>query len=219
MKYNRVDNCVMAGDLGVGEDVIVRTLMGEEVYRGAVIASNPAGVSVQESGGSSAKFFNSDLHVFTVNEPPQLEVFVGKLDSMTPDQRVAYKLGKMMSESKSGAEEKEEKEESDEDEGEGDEKDKKARKKPDTKKDNGDDVDMAQDKEVKIDKLPEEIKNAIIDVDELEGERLNGVIGDIGDASMKALRRAGVAEDGIYDIVSKIQKAIISIVSPGKGKK
>lgn len=199
MKNNRIDGCVRSGDLGVGEDVVVLTKMGTEVFSGTVIASTPFGVSIKNE--SESKFFQEEFYVFSVDEPEESKPVVRSLDDMTPDERVAYKRAKL-----SEADDADKKDDTEE----------KPKAKPvdktDDKKQKDDGKEIGKDTDIETDKLPDDIKNAIINIDEIDGERLIGVLGDIGDASIKALKRAGISEDGLYEIVDKIQAAVKKVI-------
>ena len=95
MYERRLDNVVPVGNIGVGETVHIKTLMGAPVCHGEVVSSNPFGVVVKEGEGGASSFYDSKLYLFSVLEPDIPVVAVGDLSGMTPDERVAHKLKPM----------------------------------------------------------------------------------------------------------------------------
>lgn len=213
MHERRLDNTVAAGDIGIGETVHVKTLMGDEIVCGEVVAANPFGMTVREGEDGSSSFFASELHLFSVQEPDAPVVVANDLSGLSPDERVAFKL-KQMAEAEADAEDDEE-----DLEGDDDEKEVKEQPKKEKPKDKKDDKEPQDGESVDVDKLPDDIKDAIISADELGGERLNSVMSDVSDAALKALKRVGVKEEEIYALVAEIQKKISDVLAPNKEKK
>lgn len=205
----RLDKAIDPGSIGVGETVDIHNRMGVPVATGDVIATTPFGLVLKEG------FFNRDLYLFvpvSIGEPES------KVDGMLldgPDARVAAKLavtGEM-----APVYEADKFADSDDDEPENGSKD--------DKEDGGDEKepkdDMSVDKEplakpessVDVDKLPEDIKKAVVSTTQMNAEELNGVLADIGDSAVKALKRVNVKDTEIYGVANKIQNAIYRILT------
>lgn len=106
VEKNRVDNTVYFGNIGIGEKVHVKTLMGNHICVGDVVLSSPFGVMIKENTSGNEAFFSGDLYLFSVEEAEPPTVVVNDLSGMSPDERVAFKLKKMVeSESDNGGEE------------------------------------------------------------------------------------------------------------------
>lgn len=186
---NRVDNTVYFGNIGIGEKVHVKTLMGNHVCVGDVVLSSPFGVMIKENASGNEAFFSGDLYLFSVEEAEPPTVVVNDLSGMSPDERVAFKLKKMV--------------ESDSEDG---------KEKKDKESDNGGEEDGKLD----IDKLPDAIKKSITTVGALSGDKLNSVLSDIGEAALRALKRVGVREDELFGFVSQIQKSVAKVLESEK---
>ena len=221
---SRLDNTIDAGLIGIGETVEVRNKMGVHVAVGEVVAVTPMGLSIRENG-----FFDRDLYLFSVLEPEQLEV-VGYSLLSSPDDRVAKRLTELGEEVPINEADKMDNyvnkdngnkdDEDDEDEEEDD--DKKDKEKG--KKSNGDMEPLAKpESSVDVDSLPEDIKKSIISIVQMNEDQLNGVLSEIGDATVKALKRVNIKEPEIYSVVGKIQdsaeKILTSPIKRSIGKK
>lgn len=219
---DRLDNTVEAGRIGIGETVHVRTRMGEHVITGEVTTTSPWGLSVKEDS-RAVNFYSDDFYLFSPKEPVLPTRAGNLLTDMTPDERVSQKLKIMEVEQggKTGAtsiddpdDHERDNEKSKEKEEKKDKKDKKTKKveKDTDKKPDGSVVDPND--------LPDDIKNSIISTEEVSPEQLNSVLGDIGDAAMKALKRVNVNETEVHGVVQEIQNAVHNIlVKEGKAKK
>lgn len=223
---SRLDNTIDAGLIGIGETVEVRNKMGVHVAVGEVVAVTPMGLSIRENG-----FFDRDLYLFSVLEPEQLEV-VGYSLLSSPDDRVAKRLAELGEEvpineadkmdnyvnKDNGNKDNGNKDDEDEEEDD----DKKDKEKG--KKSNGDMEPLAKpESSVDVDSLPEDIKKSIISIVQMNEDQLNGVLSEIGDATVKALKRVNIKEPEIYSVVGKIQdsaeKILTSPIKRSIGKK
>lgn len=63
--------------------------------------------------------------------------------------------------------------------------------------------------------LPDDIKKAVVATGQMDEDQMNGVLADIGDAAVKALKRANVKDVEIYKVVVKIQESIQGILTKG----
>jgi len=220
---SRLDNTIDAGLIGIGETVEVRNKMGVHVAVGEVVAVTPMGLSIRENG-----FFDRDLYLFSVLEPEQLEV-VGYSLLSSPDDRVAKRLTELGEEVPINEADKMDNyvnkdngnkdDDEDEEEEDDDEKDKEK-----GKKSNGDREPLAKpESSVDVDSLPEDIKKSIISIVQMNEDQLNGVLSEIGDATVKALKRVNIKEPEIYSVVGKIQdsaeKILTSPIKRSIGKK
>lgn len=210
----RLDNTVDAGTIGVGERVEIRTRMGNQHAVGEVIANTPMGIALE-----NGQFYNRDMYLFVPLEESPPVVLSGQLLD-TPDDRVAAKLTAMggnayVSEADKlgdddtatpgGGDKDDTGDESDGD----DDKDEPPEKKPEPEK-----LPLAKpDSSVDVDSLPEDIKKAVISTTQMDADELNGVLSEIGDATMKALRRANIRDTDVYGVVSKIQNAVHRILT------
>ena len=209
MYESRLDGAVPARLIGVGEDVIVKTKMGNDVFAGEVVAQGIFGLTIKESSGSNVKSFSDDLYIFSVKNPGENVYYANKLDELSVDERVRLKL-------RSEAIVSDDKKNDEPDDGDGGEKesdkdDKKnvSAKKGDSKKEKPKDDESNEDgKEVDVEKLPDDVKDAVTKDERMSGDKVDNVVGETGDAILKALRRADFDEEQVYDIVSGLQKKI-----------
>jgi hypothetical protein len=218
---SRLDNTIDAGLIGIGETVDVRNKMGVHVAVGEVVAVTPMGLSIRENG-----FFDRDLYLFSVLEPEQLEV-VGYSLLSSPDDRVAKRLAELGEEVPINEADKMDnyvnKDNGNKDD-EDDEDDEKDNNKEKRKKSNDDMEPLAKpESSVDVDSLPEDIKKSIISIVQMNEDQLNGVLSEIGDATVKALKRVNIKEPEIYSVVGKIQdsaeKILTSPIKRSIGKK
>jgi len=217
---DRLANTVLSGDIGINEMVEVRTKMGSLVSQGEVVSSTPWGIVVKE--GTSQNFYTDRLYLFSVVEPELQEIASDLLTDISLDSRVETRLAQMEAGdmqpggkgSAAGATV------SDDDDDDDDEKDKE--KKDKEKKDGDDEEEPDDDSEVAAakpgsaidpDKLPEDIKKSILSAKQMDEEQLNGVLGEISDAAMKALKRTGVKETEIFGLVNKIQHSAYRVLT------
>ena len=203
----RLDNTVDAGTIGIGERVDIRTKMGNHVATGDVIANNPFGIFLKEHG-----FFDRDLYLFApLEENPVLRPSNMLISS--PDDRVAERLRRAGEDVPIYEADKLD--------------DKVDGKKGDEKKDSDDSTDMLDKKDsdddnvpiantdssVDVDNLPDDIKKSIINTTQMNDDQLNSVMSEIGDSTVKSLKRAGVKDTEIYGIASRVQNAIYKILT------
>lgn len=211
---SRLDNAVDPGSIGVGERVDVRTRMGNTVSTGEVIATTPFGIVLRESG-----FFSSQFFLFApIVEEPKREIENAIYDS--PDDRVAVKFASMGETAPVFEADRL------------DDKGSKDSKKADTAASDDDEADDSDDDEdgevdipaaskplaapkssIDVNKLPEDIRKSIISTTQMDGEQLNSVLSEIGDATVKALKRVSVKDTEVYGVVSKVQNAIHRILT------
>ncbi|MEJ2293649.1 MAG: hypothetical protein P8Y23_02665 [Candidatus Lokiarchaeota archaeon] len=222
---SRLDNTIDAGLIGIGETVDVKNKMGVHVAVGEVVAVTPMGLSIRENG-----FFDRDLYLFSVLEPEQLEV-VGYSLLSSPDDRVAKRLAELGEEVPINEADKmdnyinKDNGNKDDEDDEDDEKDNNKEKDKEKRKKSNDDMEPLAKPEssVDVDSLPEDIKKSIISIVQMNEDQLNGVLSEIGDATVKALKRVNIKEPEIYSVVGKIQdsteKILTSPIKRSIGKK
>jgi hypothetical protein len=222
---SRLDNTIDAGLIGIGETVDVRNKMGVHVAVGEVVAVTPMGLSIRENG-----FFDRDLYLFSVLEPEQLEV-VGYSLLSSPDDRVAKRLAEIGEEVPINEADKmdnyvnKDNGNKDDEDDEDDEKNNNKEKDKEKRKKSNDDMEPLAKPEssVDVDSLPEDIKKSIISIVQMNEDQLNGVLSEIGDATVKALKRVNIKEPEIYSVVGKIQdsaeKILTSPIKRSIGKK
>lgn len=208
----RLDGAVDAGAIGIHEKVDIRTKMGVPVATGEVIGNNPFGIILREHG-----FFDRDLYLFVpLTDRPGIRPM--NIVNSSPDERVmeglrrrgesvpiyeAEKLDDKDSEVEDGDEKGDDKNSLDDkvDKGE------KKRKAPDAE------PIAKPDSSVDIDGLPDDIKKAVISTTQMTEDQLNGVLGEIGDITVKSLKRANVKDTEVYGVASKVQHAIYRILT------
>jgi hypothetical protein len=222
---SRLDNTIDAGLIGIGETVDVKNKMGVHVAVGEVVAVTPMGLSIRENG-----FFDRDLYLFSVLEPEQLEV-VGYSLLNSPDDRVAKRLAELGEEVPINEADKmdnyinKDNGNKDDEDDEDDEKDNNKEKDKEKRKKSNDDMEPLAKPEssVDVDSLPEDIRKSIISIVQMNEDQLNGVLSEIGDATVKALKRVNIKEPEIYSVVGKIQdsaeKILTSPIKRSIGKK
>lgn len=207
---SRLDNTIDAGSIGIGETIEVRNRMGKHVAYGEVVAATPLGLSLKEGG-----FYDRDLYLFAVLEPEPIEIIANQLLS-SPDERVVKRLSELGEEIPMVEADKLDnntnKDDDDEDDDDDDDiKDKKVDKKS---KDDEEKEPLAKpESSVDIDSLPDDIKKSIISTVQMNEDQLNGVLSEIGDAIVKALKRINIKELEIYGVVGSIQDAAEKILT------
>lgn len=196
----RLDGAVDFGAIGIGEMIDVVTLMGSPVATGEVVATSPFGLSL-----NNGAFYRGDLHLFVpLVETPTIVAADAILSG--PDDRVASKL-KSLGEAVPMFE-AEKLDNRDEDEKEDDESENPVEKIP-----------LANpDSSVDVDKLPGEIRKAVVATTQMDSEQLNSVMSEIGDSVVKALKRVNVKDTEVYVAAARIQRAIYRILA-GKSLK
>lgn len=228
---SRLDNTVDSGNLGIGEKVEVRTLMGGYVTIGEVKGATPFGVIIREDNRAIDTFYPSNVHLFVVVEQEVEVKAANMLTDMSPDARVKDKLrsmGEAGNEQVGGGA-------SAEPVDKGDDKDKGGDNKKDDKKGDEPEEEAPEDDHVAspessidVEELPGDIQKAIISSEKMDEGELNSVLGEISDAAMKGLKRASIKETEIFGLVQKIQASVYRILtgkplppkpSPKKAKK
>ena len=213
----RIDGAVDSLALGVGERVRVTTRLGTDVCAGDVLETSQFGVRVRS--GDVQQFFAADMHLFVVEEPPEPpEVAVGQLGDASLDDRVRAKLAELGEAeavdpgdedpvNRDGAKRDVAKEapKPEEDPGEPKKKDKGRAplKRPVAEPESA--VDPS--------KLPKDIQDAIEVDEEMDADQLETVMGLIGDAALKALKRAEVPETRLYGLVQELQAATYTVLT------
>lgn len=169
-----------------GQYITVCTKLGKVISECKVVNVNNYGV-ITDKG-----FFSKSLHVFSlkkIDEKNENECIIDE----HPDSRVARKLS-MQNENNS--------------------------KDNNDNNQSRDDVDnpaIAKPKtSIDIKQLPDDIKKSIMSTMQLNAQQLDGVLYDIGDAVIKALRRENVKDGAIHDAVSQIQDAVYEILTSKK---
>ena len=219
---DRLENAVDPGNIGIGETVEIKTKMGQSVAIGEVSASTPFGLSLKEGG-----FYQRDMHIFVPveEELPDLEAVNAILSS--PDDRVVarfkdvgqsapmFEMDKIddvddRDGNENGSWKKSKDDKDSNDDGLNREKDDKSKK---------DDAVVDTDSSIDIGDLPDDIQKAITSPDNIGDEELNSIMGDIGDSVVKSLKRVNIDETKLYDLASKIQKAVKRILTTSSSEK
>lgn len=202
----RLDGALPCGTLGIGETVEVRTRMGALVARGEVYANTPFGVTLRENG-TEHRFYADPLYLFMVEEPEVEEVAADLLTDggglLHPDARVEAKLRRFHEDGVGAVG------------GEGGN-----AAQPVTEPEGEEEPTPAEaaapaDDTTGIDPeaLPDDIKQAVVTVTKMDGDQLNYVLAQVGQASMSALRRSGVTEAELHGIVQKIQNKTYTVLT------
>lgn len=222
----RLDNAVNPGTIGIGETVEICTRMGNPVAMGEVSASTPFGLSLKAGG-----FYKNDLHLFIPVVEKEHEVEAVNAILSSPDERVLAKMrtsgqsvpmfemdkisdtdGRDDTVDHRGLSNSDEKERDDDKDS-----DKDDDKKSSDQKKNKPVAD--KNSSIDVDELPDDIKKAVIPSEHMDDEQLNDVLGGVGDAVIKAFKRANVDEMEIYDLTGKIQKAVRRILTTSSSEK
>jgi len=228
----RLDDTIPHGKFGDEEAVEVRTKMGSVVTTGRVMSVMPFGLIVRDTIGET-KFFAEGLYLFASLERDPPTVVKDQLHDVSLDARVQRKLSTMgeagdPTPSETGgkpidpkAKDDEYKDKDGEKDKKGDDSDKKKKDEKPEKKDDKKKKDAVADPESAIDteKLPDDIKQAIISTNEMDEGQLNGVLSDISDAALKALKRTGIAEGEIFGLIQKINDASFEVLTGKKPQK
>jgi hypothetical protein len=200
---SRLDNAIDAGSIGIGETIEVRNRMGKHIAYGEVVATTPFGLSLKEGG-----FYDRDLYLFAVLEPDPIEIVTNQLLN-SPDERVAKRLAELGEEIPIIEAYKMDNNNQDDDDDDDDN--------DDDNDDDGNDDDKEPlakpESSIDIDSLPEDIKKSIISIVQMNEDQLNGVLSEIGDATIKALKRVNIKEVEIYNVIGKIQDALEKILT------
>jgi hypothetical protein len=200
---SRLDNAIDAGSIGIGETIEVRNRMGKHIAYGEVVATTPFGLSLKEGG-----FYDRDLYLFAVLEPDPIEIVANQLLN-SPDERVAKRLAELGEEIPIIEAYKMDNNNQDDDDDDDDD--------DDGNDDDGNDDDKEPlakpESSIDIDSLPEDIKKSIISIVQMNEDQLNGVLSEIGDATIKALKRVNIKEVEIYNVIGKIQDALEKILT------
>jgi hypothetical protein len=206
---SRLDNTIDAGSIGIGETIEVRNRMGKHVAYGEVVATTPLGLSLKEGG-----FYDRDLYLFAVLEPDSIEIVANQLLN-SPDERVAKRLAELGEEipiieahkmDNNYVDSHNDNQNDDNDDNDDDDDD-------DDDDDNYKEPLAKPESSVDINSLPEDIKKSIISIVQMNEDQLNGVLSEIGDATIKALKRVNIKEVEIYGVVGKIQDALEKILT------
>lgn len=225
----RLDNTVPAGQFGDGEGVEIKTRMGSTVTRGHVLSVTPFGLVIRETSGET-KFYKDGLYLFASLEREPPTVVKDQLHDMSVDQKVKHKLAAMGEAGdpvpdQTGAKPMDPDANDDDYKGKDTEKDKDdnepGKKKDDEKDGKKKDAVADPDSSIEVEKLPDDIKQGIISANDMDEAQLNGVLSEISDAALKALKRTGIAETQIFGLVQKINDVTFKVLTgkaPGKKK-
>jgi hypothetical protein len=223
----RLDDVVPAGKFGDGEAVEIRTKMGTTVSRGNVLSVTPFGLIVRESTGDT-KFYKDTLYLFASLETEPPTVVKDQLHDASLDARVQAKLASMSEAGDPTPDDTGAKPidpnatDADYKDKDGDDKDDEE-KKPEKKDDDKKKKAVADpESSIDTDKLPDDIKAAIISTHEMDEGQLNNVLRDISDAALKSLKRTGISESEIFGIIQKINDASFEVLTgkkPGDSSK
>lgn len=216
---DHLDGAIQSGDIGLSEIVEVRTKMGNLVTQGEVVSSTPWGIAIREGVGVQ-NFYADQLYLFSVVEPELEEMASNLLTDKSPDARVEAKMAQMEAGdpqpgSKGSAagstlpSDGDDKDGDDKD-GDDDEGDDKGNGEPE---DDDPEAPAKPGSSIDAEKLPEDIKKAILSAKQMDDGQLNGVLGEISDAAMKALKRTGIKETEIFGLVGKIQQSTYRILT------
>lgn len=197
----RVDGAVHPGALGVGETVEVRTLMGNVVGRGDVCGVTPFGVTIAEDG-TNYRFYLADFFLFVPESQELPHVASNLLADAHPDARVAAKLHRVNEQDSPEAAGNNAEPVDDEEDAPAEEP---------TPAEQGAVADDSSS--VDVDQLPDDIKKAVVTVQKLDGDQMNYVLAQAGQALMSALRRSNVSEAELHGLVQKSQNAIYRILT------
>jgi hypothetical protein len=205
-RHERLDAAVPAGTLGVGEVVEVRTRMGDLLGRGEVYASTPFGITLRE-GAVDHRFYTAEYCLFFPEEPELPEVASDLLTDAHPDDRVQAKL-RALGEGgapSGGAPEAATNTAEPVEDGKDDPVEEPTAAQAGAVADDSSSVD--------VDALPDDIRQAVITVQKLDGDQLNYVLAQAGQALMSALRRSSVSESELHGLVQRSQNAIYRILT------
>lgn len=182
-----ISKSVSSLNLGKGEEIGVFTKMGRHVTTGKVNVTSLFGVSVENNDG--IKFYRCENYYYVP--------VVGEIDNNVPikivDKNIAEKEG--------------------DEENENDDTDKVDNNKKKKEKDDEEDESSG---EVDEKKLPDEIKDRVIDVKELDDVEVDKVVSAVSDAAMDSMKHLDVEQEKAYETTMKIQKVVKSILTTGK---
>lgn len=199
----RLDGAVAPGMLGIGETVEVRTRMGELIGRGDVYAATPFGITLREEG-TLLRFYQSDFFLFLPERQELPAEPTNLLADAHPDARVAAKLRRVQEQDQEAPEAPTNTAEPVDDEQAS------AAEEPTAATDKA----VADDSSsVDVNGLPPDIKKAVVTVQKLDGDQMNYVLAQAGQALMSALRRSNVSEAELHGVVQRSQNAIYRILT------
>jgi len=207
---DRLDGAVDAGAIGIHEKVDIRTKMGVPVATGEVIGNNPFGIILREHG-----FFDRDLYLFVpLTDRPGIRPL--NIVNSSPDERVMEGLRRRGESVPIYEAEKLDDKDGEVEDGDKKDDDKKSLKvdKDKKKKDVPEAEPIAKpESSVDVDELPDDIKKAVISTTQMTEDQLNGVLGEIGDITVKSLKRANVKDTEVYGVASRVQNSIYRILT------
>lgn len=199
----RVDGAVPAGKLGIGETVEVRTRLGEFLGRGEVYATSPFGVTLREDG-TNHRFYHADWCLFVPEAQVLPEEPTNMLADVHPDARVQAKLRRVQEQDQGSPEAAGNTAEPVDD----------AQEAPVDDPTPAENAAVADDtSSVDVNNLPDDIRKAVVTVQKLDGDQMNYVLAQAGQALMSALRRSNVSEAELHGLVQRAQNAIYRILT------
>lgn len=220
----RLDNTIPSGAIGIGEHVDVRTKLGSHVASGIVYGSTPFGIILKE-GESAHNFYSEKLYIFSVHEPDVEVRAASMLADLSLDDRVDAKLkaiaeknGNSGNGNGTAPDEEQGGEEPENGNDAGDEGGEKQEPDSEAPAQSGNEPVATDEPEIDPDMLPDDIKDAIIDPQQMDVVQLNKFMSEISDVAIKSLKKSGVKEQKIFAVVQKMQKSIYKILT-GKALK
>lgn len=182
-----ISKSVSSLNLGKGEEIGVFTKMGRHIVTGKVNVTSLFGVSVESDEG--IQFYKCEYHYYVPVDK--------KIDNNVPIKIVDKNIA-----------EKEDDEENEKDDTDKVDDNKKKKEKDDEEDESSGEVDEK--------KLPDKIKDRVIDVKELDDVEIDKVVSAISDAAMDSMKHLDVEQEKAYETTMKIQKAVKSILTTGK---
>jgi hypothetical protein len=179
---------VPPGQIGVGEDVRVTTLLGSMSAQGSVIATSPHGLTVRENvEGGTVRFYPATVYRFLPVEGDGQQPVVMPVDRSLEDgargvreaNDLASEMGKLA--------------------------------KLDLKK-VAKDAPEKDKSAVSKDKLPEDLKKRIGLAGVMDQDMRERVVSEIGDSALASLKRAGVSSTQVFGLVDEVQKAVDDVL-------
>lgn len=202
---DRLDSAVAAGKVGLGEVVHVTTKMGDHIVSGRVKAGSAVGLLVVSTDGEREveSFFSEQFYRFVPQVREDQPVLLREqprkrpISDMSPDERVQRKLQRLEQDEEPGAEDPAV--------------DPAAAEEPGSPAPEVPPEDTV-DTQVDVNKLPDDIKQAIVTTKEMDPEGVNTFLTLVGDSAVKGLSRAGVAQTELLGVAQAVQNAAYNVL-------
>jgi len=203
---DRLEGAVGASVIGLGETVRVTTKMGEHVENGRVKAGSHLGLLLVCSDGEREveNYYSDKFYLFIPEARQDRPVALREdprkhsITDMSPDDRVRLKLEQEPEGPDVAAGEPEEPEQE---------------VMPDDAAAEPEEPADAENTSVDVEALPDDIKAAIITTKEMDPEGVNTMLTLVGDAAVKGLQKAGVAQTEMLGVAQKIQDAAYAVLT------